>query len=291
MRTTIDRRTFLGTAAGAGAIGWLSHYFGLAFAGDDPKVAAMGNVTDAYRRASSLGKPLLVLVIPAGKAGRFTRGEIFGALLNHGGRGAYLDLALCEIACATVADAKLQLPGLKVEGEPLMLLVETDCATPRSTPVDPQIRYDISSKDGDKEDELVKARLEQVVASLRAAVAPDAKALASRAALAESRLPADEVKAIHAAVADGKTPQPQALERAPAIVRARAEDPVAGRQEILDALAAATEKRVTGPPPAGAKWAHSGGCGIRFEGEASGVACGMGYTPELSQRFLWFFTQ
>src|SRR5262245_40418115 len=142
MERTIDRRRFLGAAAGAGAIGWLSHYFlgGPAWAGEG--VAAMGNVSEAYRRASSLGKPLLVFVIPAKEDQKYEQGTIFGALLNHGGAAAYLDLALCEIVCATVADAKLQLPDLKVEGEPLMLLVETDGAAPRASPIAPQIQSD-----------------------------------------------------------------------------------------------------------------------------------------------------
>lgn len=289
MDPRMDRRQFLGTATKAGAIGWLSHYFlgAPAWAGDEKAVAAMGNVSDAYRRASILGKPLLVLVIPAKDDDKHARGTVFGELLNHGGRGAYLDLALCEIVCATVAETKLQLKELKVEGEPLMLLVETDAATPRATPIAPQIRYDIGWKDGpEKMDQLVKERLDAVVAALHAAVAPDEKALAARAALAEARLPADEVKAIRAAVDAGKAPQPETLARGAAIVRAR------GRHETLGALAAATESRVKGPAPAGAKWATSEGCGVAIEGEAApAVGCGMGMVPLLSRRFLWFFTQ
>ncbi len=300
----MDRRQFLGraagTVAGAGAIGWLGHYFlgAPAWAGDDEArkaIAAMGNVSEAYRRAHGLGKPLLVLVIPAKDDEKHARGAVFGALLNHGGNGVYLDLSLCELVCANVLEMKRQLPDLKVEGEPLMLLVETAEAKARATPIDPQIRYDIDQawKDGvEKVDELVRERLDTVAAALREAVAPSREALVARAALAESRLGPDETKALRAAAASDKPPQAESLERGAAIVRAVAEDPDARRPKILEALAAAAASRATGAAPVGAKWANSSGCGVNIEDEEPvRVGCGMGRVPKLSQRFLWLFTQ
>ncbi|MFI5403171.1 MAG: hypothetical protein ACHQ1G_09555 [Planctomycetota bacterium] len=291
----MDRRQFLGAAAGAGAIGWLSHYFlgAPAWAGDDEKaIARMGNVSEAYGRAAGLRKPLLVLVIPAKDDQKWGRGQVFGALLNHGGPGVYLDLALCEVVCATVADAKAQIKDLMVEGEPLMLLVETGGAAARATAIDPQIRDDFGARDFDKVDELAKERLDVVAAALRAGVLPTKETLAARAALAEARLPAEEAKSLRAAVAAGKTPEPEALDRGAALVRALAEAPDAPRPQILSALAAAAQKRVTGTAPPGAKWAKSSGCGVDIEDEeTTAVKCGMGYVPKISQRFLWFFTK
>lgn len=296
----MDRRQFLGAAAGAGAIGWLSHYFfgTPAWAGDDDAkktVAAMGNVTDAYRRASSFGKPLLVLVIPAKDEEKHARGTVFGALLNHGGKDVYLDLSLCELVCANVLEIKRQLPDLKFEGEPLMLLVETADAKARATAVHPQIRYDIDDafKVGfEKVDQLVRERLSTVAAALRAAVAPSREALLARAALAESRLGPDETKALRAAAVADKPPPAESIERGAAILRAVAEDPGAPKPKVLEALADAAKGRATGGPPAGAKWANSSGCGVNIEGEEPVlVGCGMGMVPKLSERFLWFFTQ
>jgi len=294
----MDRRQFLGTAAGAGAVGWLAHYFlgQPAWAGDDEEskkgIAAMGDVADAYRRASAVGKPLLILVIPAKDDRKYERGQVFGALLNHGGAGVYLDLALCELVCAKIAQVNRELKGLEIKGEPLMLLVETDGAAPRSTAIDPQLQYDFGGVGFDKVEALVKERLDKVAEALHAAVAPDAATIAARAAVAETRLGADAAKALRAAVVAGKPAQPETLDRGAAIVRAAAENPDARRLEALESLAAGAAKRVAGPAPAGAKWAESTGCGVAVEGEpAALVGCGMGQVPKLSQRFLWFFTQ
>jgi len=291
----MDRRQFLGTVAGAGAIGWIGHYFlgRPAWAGDEA-VAAMGDVAAAYRRAKGLGKPLLVLVIPATDDTKYERGQVFGALLNHGGTGVNLDLALCELVCATAADVTKQVDGVKIEGDPLMVLVETG-ETPRAVPINPEIKYDLEDAweaGREQYDKATKERLDKVAASLRAAVAPDRESVAVRAALAQAHLPADEVKALRAAVAAGKAPPQESLDRGAAIVRAAAEDPEGRRPQVLDALAAAAAARITGKAPPGAKWAKSSGCGTEVEGEPpEGIECGMGYVPKISQRFLWFFTK
>jgi len=298
----MDRRQFLGkaagTVAGAGAIGWLGHYFlgQPAWAEDDATkdaIAAMGNVSEAYVRAYSLGKPLLVLVIPKGDEQKRGRGHVFGEALNHGGKGLYLDLALCELVCAPVAQVTKQLKDVKVKGEPLMLLVETGGTTAGVVPVDADIRYeDVGYDKMDKADEAAKQRVEKVAAALREVVAPTRDALASRAALAEKRLPAADVNAIRDALAGKTKGSDDLLDRGAAIVRLAAEDPEAGKPAILDRLAAVAEKRVTGAPPPGAKWAKECGCGTDVEGEEpEAVACGMGFVPEISQRFLWFFTK
>jgi hypothetical protein len=292
----MDRREFLNAAAGAAATAWLGHYFlgRPAWAGDE-EVLAMGDVAEAYRRAKDLGKPLLVLVIPQQDDRKHDRGQVFGALLNHGGAGVYLDLALCEIVCATMADVAAQVKGVKIVGEPLMVLVETGGAEPRATAIDPQIGYDEPSpwKDGrEKVDAFVKDRLDKVSEALRQGLLPAPGSLAERARLAEAKLPADEAKALRDAVRKGTPPQAKALDRGAAIARHLAEDPEARRPQVLEALAAAAQKRVTGAPPAGAKWAKSSGCGVSVEGGPGVlVGCGMGYVPKISERFLWFFTQ
>ena len=57
-------------------------------------------------------------------------------------------------------------------------------------------------------------------------------------------------------------------------------------------LARVAGERLHVAPPAGARWASSTGCGTTIEGEEDKglrVACGMGHTPEISRRFLYFF--
>ncbi|HEX5136460.1 MAG TPA: twin-arginine translocation signal domain-containing protein [Planctomycetota bacterium] len=299
----MDRRQFLGkaagTVAGAGAIGWLGHYFlgKPAWAGDDASkdaIAAMGNVADAYRRAHGLGKPLLVLVIPKNDEQKRGRGHVFGEALNHGGNDLYLDLALCELVCAPVPEVTKQLKDVKVNGEPLMLLVETGGGAARVVPVDVDVRYENGYRDGtENADEAAKQRVEKVAAALRAAIAPDRETLAARAALAEKRLPADDVRAIRNALAAKIMWSDELLDRGAAIVRLAKETPdVAKQNALLERLAAVAKKRVTGAPPPGAKWAKECGCGTEIDGgEPEAIACGMGFVPKISQRFLWFFTK
>ena len=61
----------------------------------------------------------------------------------------------------------------------------------------------------------------------------------------------------------------------------------------MTSAAAEVRRRLVEEPPAGARWANSGGCGVSVEGERSAIAigCGMGHVPERSRRFLYFFTQ
>jgi hypothetical protein len=56
-----------------------------------------------------------------------------------------------------------------------------------------------------------------------------------------------------------------------------------------DAIARATATATA--DPSGAYWATSHGCGLMIEGieDQMGVKCGMGYTPERSARFLYFY--
>jgi hypothetical protein len=256
-------------------------------------IAAMGDVSSAYRGAFALGKPVLVLVIPEDKTAKWRRGEVLGTLLTHGGTGVLLDLSLCEVVCSTVENVRKELRGVEIDGEPLMLLVET--AGPRATPIDPPVQYDIPEPrlgEGrfEEVDRLLQKRLDDVAAALHAAVAPTRDATAARAALAEKRLGPAEANALRATIAGGRLPE--SLDRAAAIARQIAEDPSAPNPHVLDALAAAAAARVKTKPPTGARWATDSGCHIRIEGERPriGSMCGMGYVPRLSGRFLWFFT-
>ncbi|HKB15403.1 MAG TPA: hypothetical protein VKF62_05025, partial [Planctomycetota bacterium] len=98
-----------------------------------------GELEAALKRAGEMGKPLLVLVIPSKDEEKWERGRLFGGLLNWTGNEPLADLALCEVACASV-DAlrdRLRLEG--VSGEPLAVLVETSGADLRGRAIDPQL--------------------------------------------------------------------------------------------------------------------------------------------------------
>ncbi|HEX5136459.1 MAG TPA: twin-arginine translocation signal domain-containing protein [Planctomycetota bacterium] len=279
----MDRRQFLGaaavSAAGMGAIGWLGHLLFTSL-----------SVPDALRQASRLGKPLLVLVFPEGKGRQYHRGQIFGALLNHGGIHAYLDLALCELTCATMDD--LRHHEIDVPGEPLMVLLESGFPRPTATPIDVGVVEDLP--DGfdvgpQRVDRMAEERMYAVASALHDGLFTTP--LAARARYAESRLPRPEVDSLHAALEAGRIPDHAALDRGAAIVRAFGHAERNG--DLLAALADAAALRLQGAPPAGAKWARATGCGTLIEGEPDdrGYACGMGFVPDVSKRFLWFYTE
>jgi hypothetical protein len=106
------------------------------------------------------------------------------------------------------------------------------------------------------------------------AIAPDRAALQRRASEAGAKgTPIEETAAFRLLVANEiASDQQRAVQLAE-----------------LAALGAAVRKS----PPAGARWATSLGCGIEIEGapDSLGIACGMGYVPAVSQRFLTFYTE
>jgi hypothetical protein len=79
----------------------------------------------SFRHAQAASRPLLVLVIPVDDAKKWSRGEAFGELLNHGGDRDLAPLASVEVVCGTMRDLRKLVPTVGV-GEPLMVLVQTD---------------------------------------------------------------------------------------------------------------------------------------------------------------------
>src|SRR5688500_5458982 len=133
----MDRRRFLkGSLVGLSGLtlpSWLGCAFrpgGVegddAFEQEDAKALLSGGLpvrlapfAEAYLRAKSAGKPLLVFVIPENDWLKHDRGTAFGELLNHGDDEDLAALALCEVFCAKVADLHELVPG--ITGEPLMI--------------------------------------------------------------------------------------------------------------------------------------------------------------------------
>jgi hypothetical protein len=284
----MHRRDFLRTAAAGTALaalpGWLAGCFQSVV-----KQGDLGPDLDAARRrAASAGKPLLVLVIPKADEGRHERGTLFGGLLNHGGDEALADLALAEVACGTTDDVGRAL-GHVADGEPLALLVETGTAAREVVGVAPALPAPWSAAHGDVGglDRRARERFDGLAKAIRAALLPDRAALERRAAECARALPAAELERIRAA-------SPRSLrdvDRGAAVLRLAAEEAPATRAAGIAALAAAARRRLVDASPRGARWAQSSGCGVEIEGEPEdhGIDCGMGFVPDVSRRFLWFY--
>ncbi len=299
--TDVNRRQFLvRSTATAGAIA-LPSWLAAALGAQDPADGTDGSartaaLVAATRRARAHGKPLLVLLFPEDQSARWQRGELFGAWLNHADDEALRDLALCVPACATAGELRSHL-AVKIDGDPLMLLV--DPARDEVVPIAPELaeappRAPMRSPRDGAEERYYRDCVARLSAAVRRAVAPNLGWLAERADRQRATLAEDEREALDRAMNSG-TADPGLLVRAAAVVRIAAAAPrrAGDGERLLAALADASRQEIVQPHLPGAKWAHSGGCGMRIEGERDNVAvgCGMGHVPELAQRFLFFYSE
>ncbi|MCI0586856.1 MAG: hypothetical protein L0323_08465 [Planctomycetes bacterium] len=286
--------------AGAGTVGLvlpggIERWFlgpGVPFA---PEGEGQGEPEAALKRAREAGKPLLVLVIPVKDKEKRERGRLFGGLLNWTGDEILADLALCEIACAPVETLRDALKVEGLSGEPLAVLVETSGGGLRARAIDPELPPEVSTRGRElgqrgEAERSASNRIARLAEAIRAAVAPDRTAIAALAAAAEVGLTPEQKVALTAMV-EGEVDVALA-DRGAAILRLLAEVEPTRRPRVLQALRPAALARLRWKAPPGAKWAYSKGCGTRVEGDDTGgvIGCGMGYVPEASQRFLWFFT-
>lgn len=301
----MDRRRFLRSAGlGIAATGFAlssswPRFLTRAF-GDEGSGAEAGprertvELAEAVARARRDGKPVLVLVVPADENDRYARGRVLGELINHGGAGVLDDLLVCELACATLAEAQRLLP-MDVKGDPAMLLVDLDVeggeflpATSIDLPVGPGWTR------GEAEDEpTIRARIAAGAAALHAAVAPSPRTLGLRALRNRAALSAVERDFLRDGLAGLVSIGPELARRGAAVLVVdgadAAPEPRARARAALDEAAASAIVRAR---PAGAQWGRTAGCGVTIEGEPpAGVRCGMGRVPALSQRFLHFYAK
>lgn len=311
----LDRRTFLAAAAAAG----LPPRFAAAFAQDPAQQAgtdASPRVADlcaAWQRARHRAKPLLVLVVPTLQTEAYARGCTLGALLQHAGDETLLDLALCELACASAAETESAVGKAATgarETDPLLLLVE-----PPTSGKEPVAASVLPLPDDDLQpvvtralrvpgpDADAKRALAMLASVLHQAIAADVGQIASRADRNRATLDRAEHLALErycARDAVANTPPADVLLGAAAAVRMAAEAPrrPSDRERLLDDLVAAVRSKYVQAPPSGARWAKSTGCGTDIEGpplasrrSALGGPCGTGFIPPLGRRFLFFLSR
>ncbi len=323
----MNRRTFLGAASRAAIIAswpaWLQTAFAEETGAKDPD-AGLAVVSEGFRRAQRAGKPLLVLVIPDSDDKKYSRGRTFGEFLNHATRQQHAPLALCEVICATSAQVQKLVPSAG-QGNSLLLLIETESLPAEVISVEDKIQerrqyYEFTDKELDAllppkgretddakwtrrnqarrqlEDRAVNARIDGVAALVAQAVLPNGTALDKRAVQQKNHTPAAMVQSVADKLSGGREAELTAeeLDLCAAQVARFAQTAPAKRQSALrEQLGAAVEIKLLRSRVPGSKWAQSGGCGTRVEGEQDRqmVACGMGHVPAKSSRFLYFFTK
>lgn len=286
----MDRRRFLFITGASMTLPWSRL---LRAAEDTP--AATASVAHALERARSVGKPLLVLVIPEADE-MWERQQVFGAWLNHGGDAALADLALCEVVCARLADLPTEVaPRPRSERSPLMLLVESE-GEPRTRVLDPALPPLPEEFWNGGEEAAIEQRNRVIADLLHQALLGndlrDRRAEQSRRALTETDQVALRDVADLASLAALPVEQ---IDRGAAYLLALGQRAEPSEHDAVRAvLARAARVRLVEQPPAGAKWATSTGCGVDIEGESSssgGTPCGMGHVPRLSRRFLYFYSE
>ncbi|HEY1550451.1 MAG TPA: hypothetical protein VGG28_21635 [Kofleriaceae bacterium] len=117
----MNRRIFLGASVVSFGLAATPAWIQQAFAGE-PSSKTL--VFDAYRRARSAARPLLIFVIPVEPDERWHRGHALGSFITYANDAQLAPLAHCEVVCATAAHVHELVPNAPA-GEPLALLVDT----------------------------------------------------------------------------------------------------------------------------------------------------------------------
>lgn len=175
----MNRRRFIAVSAAGAAGAAFSSWLGRAFAGDCGIADRVRELFSAYQRARKARRPLLVLVIP--KDREYQRGSAFGEWLNYGSDEQIAPLALCEVACATMADLAELAPHVRT-GEPLMVRVGTDRVPAPLRFLDAELPH--TEPRWNEDDVTIDRRIDTLARLARSALAPrgnyDAAALAER---------------------------------------------------------------------------------------------------------------
>ena len=322
--TSIDRRSFLAHSfAATGALG-LPRWLAQALQPQDPVSDwREQQLRAAVATAKAHGKPLLVLVAPT-EGELWEVGNWFGAWLTHGGSMALQELALCTIACASLAevakvtgakgDAIAPLPAVAMLLVDVAAVGEVDAPAPKVTRIEPKlvpIDYSGGARGGAPDEVVAKQReqrqagIELLTKELHDGMNRHGANLVGLAAAMRAKLTEAQLAVLATWVADGKLAgaagagaDATLLVRATAEVRrAIADLPAEQRSLRSAALTEAITAEVVGKQLPGSRWRRPGGCGSEFETpteeekKSSGMlACGMGSVPPLCERFLTFYS-
>jgi hypothetical protein len=282
----MDRRSVL--AATVALPAWLS----LGFA-QSAKTTSVGvDIKAAVARARSVGKPLLVLLVPADPMQVNLHGQMWGQYLAQLSDDQALDLVLCEVTCARATDIASVIKGGRLDGvdeTTWAVLLETD-SDPASAVL---VRGTLPPLTGNMAEDASKELRTMLAKHLHKAIVPDAAAQQRRIAQCEPVMPdgkqigaidADNDYARFEGIGSDGPVRRSDLDRWAALVRF-AQVPAMGepaRPDRKPMLADAARIRLFENAPEGAQWmAYSSYC----------PPCGMGRVPPASRFFLKFYVQ
>lgn len=276
-------------AGGAGLAAFVAPaWIQRAFARQDAGASEPGTVPEpetiarALERATAIGKPLMVIVVPADDL-RLERGRLWGDLFAFAPEAAMADFALCEWTCASAADlgrARRDLEG-KIARETIAVLIETAEAPVKTRLVSFRLGDLVARKMGGFPTKELQERAGELAELLQKTILPDSDALLARHTQSASSRASEsnELPLLHEG---GVRHRLSATDRHAATQRLKAEQlPPQERARTMASLAQAAALRLWDSDPAGASWRteHSDPC----------PPCGMARMDGASRAFLEFY--
>ncbi|HUR28939.1 MAG TPA: hypothetical protein VM509_12185 [Planctomycetota bacterium] len=255
-------------------------------------------------RARSIGKPVLVFVAPPMSERQGRLRQEFADFLKCADDELWRDLALCELACASVSEISTAIPKTTHLDSALFAIVEHDSgrsavASTMETP-SKDCRRAVSSQD--EWLQLQRERFGGWKSYIHRAVAADRSHLMARADAARLAQPAVAAR-VESFIQSGEEPDVDLLRDASALFAKAALEHPKKCGHFADLVATSTRSRVMARGFSGAGWGSFLSCASEKEeaprrtkherkedDEMSLVLCGMGFVDEYSERFLWFYT-
>ncbi|HTF88409.1 MAG TPA: hypothetical protein VK843_08370 [Planctomycetota bacterium] len=224
---------------------------------------------------------------------------MFGRFLWESRDAFWGELALCELACASMEEIREALPGSVIEGKPYFVFVEQDSGPARvaAIEVDEPGSFDPAAKE-ESRPRALDDDLEQWRSTLHGVIAGDRGVLQRRADAARRALGEEAVARVETLLHSSETPTDALLAGAPALFLLDAlEQSELGMERKLR-LEQETRSRVIKLGISGAGWGRHVSCGApirqrhgkNIASARAGFACGMGRISEFGSRFLWYYT-
>lgn len=281
----LDRRQFVSVAASGLALFVIPGWF----------AACSRTGSSPVGQLEAGDKPRLVLHAPDEGARREILGLLLGLFLMHGDDAELAWLAGCDIECATTL--QLDYRGfdlgkvhavLFVPGEPPVVALEGSFPFEdlyAATEGEPTREWSSATMNAQLRAR-TKANNAWIAAQLAKVLGPGSRAFELGCARERERsgdLPVGQQPSFECALAT------------PFLSIAQSARQPTQSVEWSGALASVVRERWRTISPQGSSWAKSGGCGLNLETpppsrELVAYACGMGHSPEFTQRFLYLFS-
>jgi hypothetical protein len=287
---------------------WLAHAFGLASTQDPDSLEVAlaklstwrrGQLRDAAATARTLGRPLLVLLVPDGQPSHAV-GQWYGSFFRHAPTDALFDVSLCTVVCASADEVNAELRTKDANVAPpkqavAMLLIDLPAdpkvAPTKVTRIEPEIERMFPPEGAPPRDERAafdraerawrESGLRRLANALHEGLAQHGVDSAPQAAIVASSLPEAEQREVQTWLRDGgHIDIAMVLRIAPLLQRQVADLPKARRIARYEELGNMLRTALINQRVPGSVW-----------GDATCPPCGRGHVPPLCGRFLDFYTQ